>query len=162
FTITKNDVAQRFFRVIKSNAWDTRESSDCATWPPNAKRYLYHSRAAEGVSTYPCAGVGASVHDLNEGRVSVVAGADWLVAGQVFFAGAHAEAPPHGSGWVKTLVASTSVPVIAIGGVQLKHAPALRAIGVHGVAVIRGIWDAPNAEQAASDYLSAYDAANLG
>ena len=26
-----------------------------------------------------------------------------------------------------------------------------------GVAVIRGIWDAPNAEQTATDYLLAYD-----
>jgi thiamine monophosphate synthase len=28
---------------------------------------------------------------------------------------------------------------------------------VHGIAAIRGIWDAPNAERAASDYLSCYD-----
>ena len=34
---------------------------------------------------------------------------------------------------------------------------ALGRAGMHGVAVIRGIWDAPNAERAASDYLSAYD-----
>jgi thiamine-phosphate diphosphorylase len=109
----------------------------------------------------PLLAIGASVHDLDEGRIAVAAGADWLVAGQVTVAGSHADASHHGSGWVKTLVASTNVPVIAIGGVQLKHAPALRAAGIHGVAVIRGIWDAPNAEQAASDYLSAYDAADF-
>jgi thiamine monophosphate synthase len=33
--------------------------------------------------------------------------------------------------------------------------------GVHGVAVIRGIWDTPNAERAASDYLSCYDNAGV-
>ena len=33
----------------------------------------------------------------------------------------------------------------------------LRGAGAYGLAAIRGIWDAPNAEQAASDYLSAYD-----
>jgi thiamine monophosphate synthase len=32
---------------------------------------------------------------------------------------------------------------------------------VHGVAVIRGIWDAANAEQAARDYLSSYDKAGF-
>ena len=35
-----------------------------------------------------------------------------------------------------------------------------KAAGAYGVAVIRGIWGASNAEQAASDYLSAYDAGN--
>jgi thiazole tautomerase (transcriptional regulator TenI) len=49
------------------------------------------------------------------------------------------------------------VPVVAIGGVRPEHCAVLRNAGVYGLAVIRGIWDAANAEQAASDYLSAYD-----
>jgi thiamine monophosphate synthase len=64
--------------------------------------------------------------------------------------------------FVQSLIASTSVPVIAIGGVRPAHCRALRLAGVHGVAVIRGIWDAPNAERAASDYLSCYDDAGTG
>ena len=110
----------------------------------------------------PMLAIGASVHDLEEGRVAVAAGADWLVADHVVAAASHLDAPHHGVEWVKALVGSTRVPVIAIGGVQLRHASALRAAGVHGVAVIRGIWDAPNAEQAANDYLSAYDDAGAG
>jgi thiamine-phosphate diphosphorylase len=110
----------------------------------------------------PLLAIGASVHDLDEGRVAVAAGADWLVAGQLFAQTSQPDRPQLGMGWVRTLVASTSVPVIAIGGVQPNHASALRAMGVHGVAVIRGIWDAPNAEQAATEYLSAYDAAAGG
>jgi thiamine monophosphate synthase len=47
--------------------------------------------------------------------------------------------------------------VLAIGGVRPEHSGALRDAGVYGIAVIRGIWDAANAEQAANDYLSAYD-----
>jgi thiamine monophosphate synthase len=39
-----------------------------------------------------------------------------------------------------------------------KHVPRLRGVGVHGAAVIRGIWEAENAERAATDYLSAHDA----
>jgi thiamine-phosphate diphosphorylase len=105
----------------------------------------------------PLLAIGASVHDLEEGRVAVAAGADWLVAGHVFATASDPDGPLHGVAWVKALVNSTTVPVIAIGGVQPRHASALRAVGVHGVAVIRGIWDAPNAEQAANDYLSAYD-----
>jgi thiamine monophosphate synthase len=51
--------------------------------------------------------------------------------------------------------------VIAIGGMLPKHCRAMRLAGVHGVAVIRGIWEAPNAEQAAGDYLSCHDDAGV-
>ena len=105
--------------------------------------------------------LGASVHDIGEGIAAAAAGADWLVAGHVFSA-----APPDATAqrdkWVDALVAATTVPVIMIGGVRPSHVSALRKAGVHGAAVIRGIWDAPNAEQAASDYLSAYDEAGSG
>jgi thiamine-phosphate diphosphorylase len=104
----------------------------------------------------PLLALGASVHDLDEGRAAVTAGADWLVAGQLF-ATVTQPGMPRGLAWVRALVEASSVPVIAIGGVRLEHAETLRTLDVHGVAVIRGIWDAANAEQAASDYLSAYD-----
>ena len=102
--------------------------------------------------------LGASVHDVDEGIAAAAAGADWLVAGHVFSA-AQPDATAQRAMWVDVLVAATRVPVIVIGGVRPSHVSALRKAGVHGAAVIRGIWDAPNAEQAASDYLSAYDEA---
>jgi thiamine-phosphate diphosphorylase len=105
----------------------------------------------------PDLALGASVHDVDEGKAAAAAGADWLVAGHVFATPSHPGEPQRGVEWVKSLVQATQVPVIAIGGVRADHAPMLKAAGVHGVAVIRGIWDAPNAEQAARDYLSAYD-----
>lgn len=105
--------------------------------------------------------LGASVHDVSEGVAAAEAGADWLVAGHVFATASHPGEPQRGVEWVKSLVNATEVPVIAIGGVRVEHASILRSAGVHGVAVIRGIWDAPNAEQAARDYLSAYDDAGI-
>ena len=109
----------------------------------------------------PTLALGASVHDLDEGLVAVAAGADWLVAGHVFATVTHSGQAARGVPWVRSLVHATTVPVIAIGGVRTEHASELRRVGVHGMAVIRGIWDAPNAEQAASDYLSAYDDAGV-
>lgn len=109
----------------------------------------------------PLLALGASVHDLEDGRLAVSAGADWLVADQAFTPGLPS-AQVRGTAWVRALVNSTSVPVIAIGGVKPSHAAAARALGLHGVAVIRGIWDAPNAERAAGDYLTAYDDAAAG
>ncbi len=110
----------------------------------------------------PSLALGASVHGLDDARAAIAAGADWLVAGQVFDTPAHPETPEKGVQWLRSLVAISSVPVIAIGGVRCDHIPALRAAGAYGVAVIRGIWDAPNAERAASEYLSAYDDAGAG
>ena len=109
----------------------------------------------------PLLALGASVHNLDEGRLAVAAGADWLVADQVFTVGLPGS-DVHTTAWVQALTRSTTVPVIAIGGVRPSHAVSARALGLHGVAVIRGIWDAPNAERAAADYLSAYDDAAAG
>ena len=109
----------------------------------------------------PLLALGASVHDMEDGRLAVSAGVDWLVADQVF-ARDTSPAGVRGMAWVRALVSSTRVPVIAIGGVRPSHAAVARSMGLHGVAVVRGIWDAPNAERAAGEYLSAYDDAAAG
>ena len=105
--------------------------------------------------------IGASVHGVDEGLEAAQAGAGWLVAGQIFTTNPQTGLHEHGIGLLEALVAATRTPVIAIGGMLPKHCRALRLAGVHGVAVIRGIWDAPNAERAASDYLSCYDDAGV-
>lgn len=104
----------------------------------------------------PSLALGASVHGLAEGLDAARAGADWLVVSHPF-APASTDTGDGGSMLVERLKAATRVPLIAIGGVRPQHCRALRMAGVHGVAVIRGIWDAPNAERAASDYLSCHD-----
>jgi thiazole tautomerase (transcriptional regulator TenI) len=109
----------------------------------------------------PGLALGASVHGLDEGRSAAAGGADWLVAGQVFAPASPTTGTPDGLALIEALAAATRVPIIAIGGMLPAHCHALRLAGVHGVAVIRGIWDAPNAERAASDYLSCYDHAGI-
>jgi thiazole tautomerase (transcriptional regulator TenI) len=104
--------------------------------------------------------LGASVHTLAEGVEAAADGADWLVAARVFAPALPGDAE-RGFPFVQSLVASTKVPVIAIGGMRPAHCRALRMAGVHGLAAIRGIWDASNAERAASDYLSCYDDAGV-
>ena len=108
-------------------------------------------RAAPGLA------IGASVHAVPEGVSAAESGADWLVAGRVFDAEGRPGATGIGMEFVEALIASVRIPVIAIGGVRPQHCRVLRLAGVHGVAVIRGIWDAPNAERAAIEYLSCYD-----
>jgi thiazole tautomerase (transcriptional regulator TenI) len=105
----------------------------------------------------PDLALGASVQSHEEARAAADQGADWVVAGHVFRTTTHPDMAERGLSFVRGLVDELTVPVIAIGGIRPTHSAELRGAGVYGVAVIRGIWDAANAEQAASDYLSAYD-----
>lgn len=105
----------------------------------------------------PMIALGASIHTVDEGRVAESGGASWLVAGHVFATPSHPGEPERGLPFVRALAERVTVPVVAIGGIRPEQCATLRQAGVYGVAVIRGIWDAPNAERAASDYLSAYD-----
>ena len=106
----------------------------------------------------PTLAIGASVHSVEEATIAARAGADWIVAGHVFETTTHPDAPGRGPALISEITSAIRVPLIAIGGIQPEHVPFLRRAGAHGVAVIRGIWSAPNAERAAIDYFSAYDA----
>lgn len=106
----------------------------------------------------PTLAVGASVHAVDEARAGADAGADWVVAGHVYATGSHPGAPGRGIALVRDVATAVRVPVIAIGGVTPARVRLLRAAGAHGVAVIRGVWGASDAERAALDYLAAYDA----
>ena len=105
----------------------------------------------------PSLAVGASVHSLEEARDAAAAHATWAVAGNVFPTSTHPGQPGRGVEFLEALVTQSGVPIVAIGGIRPRHVFALRLAGVHGVAAIRGIWDADDAEQAAIHYLSSYD-----
>jgi thiamine-phosphate diphosphorylase len=105
----------------------------------------------------PALAVGASVHTLEEAQHAASASATWAVAGQVFATGSHPGAEGRGVDFLEALVTRAGVPIVAIGGIRPQHVFALKLLGVHGVAAIRGIWDADDAEKAAFHYLSSYD-----
>ena len=97
--------------------------------------------------------IGRSVHSLQEARYAVAQGADYLVAGPMYATVSHP-----GSTLLPTetlhAIARLGAPVIAIGGVTPARLPELRAWGIHGVAVIRALWDAPDPASAARDLLA--------
>jgi thiamine-phosphate diphosphorylase len=96
--------------------------------------------------------VGASVHAAER-----VPGASWLLAGSIHPTPSHPGRPGAGVGLVSALAAGGAT-VIAIGGIRPEHVAALRAAGAAGVAVIRGVWDAPDPAAAVRRYLEMWDA----
>lgn len=99
-------------------------------------------------------GVGRSIH--RDG--AALADVDWLFAGNVFRTASHPDRPAAGVEWLRE-VATGPVPVIAIGGVMPEGIPAVRGCGAAGVAVLGGIWNAPDPAGAVRTYLEAWDAA---
>jgi thiazole tautomerase (transcriptional regulator TenI) len=108
----------------------------------------------DALAVAPALAIGASAHSLGEARAACEARTTWLVVGQLI-----ADRPGVGGPRaLRELVATCGAPVIVIGGVAPGHVKALRGLGAHGVAAIRGIWDAENPENAAREYLGSYDA----
>jgi thiazole tautomerase (transcriptional regulator TenI) len=103
--------------------------------------------------------IGASVHSAADAAVAEQEGANWVVVGHIYATPSHEGIAGRGAALVAEVAHHTALPCIAIGGVRPSHIGTLRDAGAHGVAAISGIWGAPSAEDAASDYLSHYDGA---
>ncbi|MFI5242720.1 MAG: thiamine phosphate synthase, partial [Gemmatimonadales bacterium] len=103
--------------------------------------------------------LGASVHSASDAAAAERDGASWVVAGHIYATPSHTGIAGRGVGLVAAVSHETKLPCIAIGGVRPSQIGTLRDAGAYGVAAITGIWAAPSAENAASDYLSHYDGA---
>jgi thiamine-phosphate diphosphorylase len=102
--------------------------------------------------------IGASVHSLEEAIAARLAGALWGVVGDVRGSQSTANGKNEsGPALLERIVRYGGIPIVAIGGILPQHVAAMRRAGVHGIAAIRGIWDADHSEHAVLDYLSAYD-----
>jgi thiamine-phosphate pyrophosphorylase len=99
--------------------------------------------------------IGASVHDVDEGREAAAGGADFLLAGPVYPTATHPGQPGGGIRLIESVV-GLGIPVVAIGGVTPERAGELRRAGAAGMAAIRGIWDAPSPAEAVQRYIEAW------
>ena len=102
--------------------------------------------------------VGASVHDPDD--LTDEAAADFLIVGTIWATPSHPGRPGAGVERVMEVVRRVAVPVVAIGGVTPDRVTAAVAAGAAGVAVLRGVWDAPDVAAAAAEYLRALDRTN--
>lgn len=98
--------------------------------------------------------IGASVHSVGEARAACAGGANFLLAGTLWPTESHPGLPGAGTSWLPDLH-PLGVPVIGIGGVNATRARELRALGVHGAAVVRAVWSAPAPHDALGALLEA-------
>lgn len=113
--------------------------------------------AAEVKARFPDLWVGVSTHSLEGAQKAQQAGADYITFSPVFDTPSkRAYGPPQGLDKLAEVTRALSVPVIALGGITLENLPEVLRCGVHGVALIRGLWDSPNIKETASRYMQAF------
>ena len=114
-------------------------------------------RIADARMIAPAIPIGASIHTAAQAIAAEREGAAWIVAGQSAEGESHAGGAMRPESFIAEASRCTALPVIAIGGVKPDDVASLRRAGAWGVAVIRGIWGAADAGEAATDYLSRHD-----
>jgi len=111
------------------------------------------ARAALG----PGAIVGASCYNrLERARAAVEAGADYVAFGRFFPSATKPQAVPADRALVRRARLELEVPIVAIGGITPENGRALVAAGVDWLAVVGGVFAAPDPESAARAYATLF------
>jgi thiazole tautomerase (transcriptional regulator TenI) len=96
--------------------------------------------------------IGRSVHSVDEAKMAVDAGADYVVAGPVFETPTHPGMTPWGISLIQK-VSQLNLPVIAIGGMTPERSQHVFEAGAWGVAAISALWKTVKPAEAASQML---------
>lgn len=99
--------------------------------------------------------IGRSVHTARE--AADASDAQYLIAGHVFWTQSHPDQEPLGLDGLRSIVEATTLPVIAIGGIDAGNARAVIEVGAKGVAVMTAIAEADDPVRAALDIRRALD-----
>ena len=90
--------------------------------------------------------IGVSARTVEQAKKAQAAGASYLGCGAVFGTATKTDAKVLDHGILKEICESVTIPVVAIGGVNQENLPLLAGTGVDGVAVVSGIFSAPDIE----------------
>jgi len=87
--------------------------------------------------------IGATAHNLDEAKRAFEQGADYLGVGAAFGSNTKMNASKITTlDMYKEITDNVSIPVVAIGGISYDNVHKLRGLGLSGIAVISGIFDA--------------------
>jgi thiamine-phosphate pyrophosphorylase len=93
--------------------------------------------------------IGRSTHSLEQARVAIDEGADYIAVGPVFPTPTKAGRPAVGTGLVSEVAAIADRPFVAVGGIDHDNAPAVVEAGARAIAVVRAVYDAVDPAEAA-------------
>lgn len=105
--------------------------------------------------------IGASCGDsLERARRAIAEGASYVAFGRLYPSRTKPEAPPVSLERVAEAVRDLPAPVCAIGGIRPEHLPEVLDTGVKLVAVVDGVFGAPDVEAAVRRYRAGLDTYN--
>lgn len=96
----------------------------------------------------PKAIIGATAKTLEQARLAVEQGADYLGVGAIFPTTTHVETVRTSVETLKTIKQAVKIPVYAIGGLNVDNVATVKPAGVDGVAVVSAIMKATDSKQA--------------
>lgn len=100
--------------------------------------------------------IGISTHSLEGAHSAAKRGADFILFGPIYpTASKLVFGDPQGTDALKAVADSTSIPIFAIGGIDQRHLPEIKAHGTARIALISAISEAPDPLAAARDMLAA-------
>ncbi|GLV14072.1 thiamine-phosphate synthase [Alicyclobacillus hesperidum] len=100
--------------------------------------------------------IGVSARTTAEAFEAERDGADYVGVGAVFPTTTKADAIHSGIDTLRAIAGTSSIPVVAIGGIDIARAPQVLAAGADGLAVVSAIMSAPSPRDAARAFASLY------
>ena len=97
--------------------------------------------------------IGVSAQNAEHARLAQTHGADYLGIGAVFATQSKEESEAMGLAAVRETAAATTLPSVAIGGINLANAREVMNTGVNGLSVISAVVAAPDIRAAAGEFL---------
>ena len=91
--------------------------------------------------------VGVTAKTVEQALAAQQAGADYLGSGAVFSSVAKPNALPMSKEMLRSICGAVTIPVVAIGGINLRNIGELKHTNIHGVAVVSGIFAAEDIQQ---------------
>ena len=97
--------------------------------------------------------IGLSTHNVEEAKIAMDSGADYIGVGAVFGTTTKLDANTVSFETVKNICNAVNIPVVAIGGISNENIIDLTGSGVNGVAVISAIFAQPDKIEATRELL---------
>ena len=101
--------------------------------------------------------VGVSAATIEEAKKAERDGADYIGSGAVFPTSTKDDAPKITKKDLKEIVDSISIPVVAIGGINLNNAHELNGTGIAGLSVVSAIMSSDNPKKSSEELLNIFN-----